>query len=71
MTNKISFTNLLKKIDLFPSGVSFRFSGRESVGSIFGSCVSVVILIIVATYGYRKFDIMLEREDTTFMEYTV
>ena len=57
--------------DLFSKNIAFRENGEDSFGSIIGAFISLIILLIVAIYGIKKFIIMLDYGDTNFSEYKV
>ena len=60
MGKKSTFSSRFKKLDLYATDVSFRENGGDSFGSIFGACVSLVIILVVAAYGIGKFLVMLD-----------
>ena len=57
--------NSLKSIDAFEQPVIVHF------GSIFGGCLTLLIWVIVAAYGIKKYMIMHNHGDTMFNEYQV
>ena len=69
MVKKITFGDKFKKIDLYSQTIGFRVNGNDSLGSTFGSCISLVMITIVATYGFHKFLVMKNYDDTRFNEY--
>ena len=69
MAKKTIFGASLKKCDLFSTDIAFRENGRNRFGSIFGACTSLIIVLIVASYGFNKFLIMINYEDTNFNEF--
>ena len=69
MANKTIFEALLKKCDLFSTDIAFRENGRNRFGSIFGACTSLIIALVVSSYGFNKFLIMINYEDTSFNEF--
>ena len=46
-------------------------NGEDSYGSVFGACSSLIIALVLATYGVHKFFIMWNYEDTNFNEFSV
>ena len=70
MVKRNGFGTYFKSIDIFATDVSFKENGSESFGSIFGSLISLIFMLIAALYGINKFTIMINYEDTNFSEYT-
>ena len=64
-----SLSDNFKKLDLYSQNISFRINDNNSLGSICGACVSLVLMILVATYGFHKFLVMKNYDDTRFNEY--
>ena len=58
-----------KRIDLFATDVTFKENGESSFGSVFGACLSIIIMSIVATYACKKFIILSTHDDTNYNEY--
>ena len=71
MVKKRSIGNYFKNIDLFQNNIAFREDGGDSFRSMCGAWTSLFIAITVIVYGYNKFDIMFNYQDTKFNEYTV
>ena len=69
MAKNNAFENKFRKIDLYSQRIGFRVNGNDSLGSIFGACISLVMITIVATYGFHKFLVMKNYDDTRFNEY--
>ena len=44
-------------------------NGNNSLGSTFGACISLVMITLVATYGFHKFLVMKNYDDTRFNEF--
>ena len=61
----------MKRIDYFQKDISFRESGGDSFGSVFGAFMSLIVWAIVVLYGFNRFIIMRNYEDTNYMEYSV
>ena len=53
-------------IDIFKMDVSFREDGAQSLSSPVGILISLAILTVVCIYGTNKFNIFLDREDTSY-----
>ena len=70
MIQKKKFIAFVKNADLFASDVAFRENGGNRFGSVFGSLTSILIALIVASYGINKFIIMSQYNDTVFNNYT-
>ena len=71
MRRKGILTTHFKAIDLFTTNVGFRENGGNSFGSVFGACISLLVLLTTSLYGANKFFIMSGYEDTQFSEYLV
>ena len=73
-TNNNSFlkkiANVQKSIDIFGERVSFNIDGAESHKSFFGAFVTIIISLIVLSYGLDKFILMTEYRDTIHQETT-
>ena len=59
-----------KRIDLFATNIAFRENEGDSFGSIFGACSTLLIALIVASYGFKKILVMYDHGDTSFNEFT-
>ena len=70
MIQKKKFIAFVKNADLFATDVAFRENGGNRFGSVFGAITSVLIALIVASYGINKFIIMSQYDDTLFNNYT-
>ena len=55
-SNRVS--SLFKKLDFYPEDVSFRESGDESFKSVFGACISLLIVVMVLIYATSKAQIL-------------
>ena len=62
---------MFKKLDFYPEDISFRESGDESFKSVFGACVSLLIVFMVLIYATSKAQILFLKEDTKYSEYEV
>ena len=71
MSKKSSLSGYIKKMDLFSTNITFRESGGDSFGSIFGAFASLIIITLVTLYGLQKYLVMSNHEDTRFNEFTV
>ena len=71
MVKNSSLSRSARQFDFFSKGISFQVDGRDSYGSIFGTFTSLIIVLVIATYGIHKFLIMLNYEDTNFNEFSV
>ena len=61
---KTQFSKTLQRFDLFGERISFNIDGKDSMTTNFGSLTSLLIVSFVLFYGYRKFFVMYERQDT-------
>ena len=59
MVKRKNFATWFKKVDFFATDVGFRENGGDKFGSVFGACTSLLIALIVASYCFNKFLIML------------
>ena len=54
-----------KSIDIFGEGVTLRVSREDSKRKTFlGSFLTLVIAVITVTYGFKRYAVMREYEDT-------
>ena len=58
-----------KQIDFFATDIAFRENSGNSFGSVFGATISLLIALVVASYGFNKFFVMYNYEDTIFNEF--
>ena len=71
MGKKRTFGSSFKKIDMFASDVSFRENGGDSFGSITGSVMSLAIILLVASYGFRRCVTVMHYADTNQNQFVV
>ena len=57
--------NAYKKLDLFGEHVSFTINGDDAQKSLCGAFLSMIIVIIVASYAFDNFIIMWEFGETS------
>ena len=69
MANKRNLGRSLKQFDFFASNITFKQDGSSSFGSFFGALTSLLITIIVASYGIKKFIDMINYDDTNFSDF--
>ena len=62
--------NVQKSIDIFGERVNFNIDGSDSHKSFFGAFVTMIIALIVLSYGLDKFILMTEYRDTIHQETT-
>ena len=58
-------------IDFFPLDISLRENNNDKYTTWIGSLLSLMMLVIVSHYGHKKYDIMINRDDTTYKEVDV
>ena len=58
-------------IDKYGEQSSFNIGGRNTYRSVFGTFVSMVVLLVVIPYGFNKFIVMKEYDDTSFQSITI
>ena len=51
MARKRTFGDYFKRLDLIKRNISFREKGNEFYGSIFGSFITLLIIIVISIYG--------------------
>ena len=71
MKKRISKNHLsewLLKVDLFGEKAELQIEGKSSYQSFYGALISLGILSTVLAYGHKKFQTMIEYNDTTFKE---
>ena len=71
MVQRNHLVRKFKELDLFAKNIAFREDGGDQFGSVFGAFISLLVTMIVATYGLNKFLIMKNYEDTQFNNYSV
>ena len=64
MAKKNKLVSYFKRFDFFHTNIEFRENGGDSFGSVFGTCMSFMITLIVVLYGINKFIIMSHYDDT-------
>ena len=69
MVKKRNFSRTFKQFDFFATNITFKEDGSDSFGSIFGAFMSLLIALIVASYGIKKFIDMINYNDTNFSEF--
>ena len=52
MVSRKTLGAYFKNIDFFATDVTFKENGGNSFGSIFGAFISLLIALIVASYGF-------------------
>ena len=45
--------------------------GRDSFGSVFGACLSLMIAVVIALYGIRKFIVMSNYDESHYDEFSI
>ena len=53
-------------IDKFGESPTFKVAGRDTYPSTIGAVLTLVILGVVIPFGFNKFIIMRDRDDTNF-----
>ena len=57
----------IKSIDMFGEGVGFSIGdGKATHQSYFGSLLTLVVIVITATYTFKRYSVMSGYEDTVF-----
>ena len=56
----------IMSIDKYGESATFSIGGKSSYPSIIGTLISILILFVVVPYGFNKFIIMKDYEDTSF-----
>lgn len=60
--------NKVKSIDLMGSSVGFTVDGKDSHKTWLGTCFSFLALIVVIAYTSKRYSVMSEKDDTTFLK---
>ena len=60
----------IMKVDLFGEAPSFEINGQSSHKGCCGTIISIIILGIVLNYGMDKGTIMINNDDTTYVEFS-
>ena len=53
-------------IDKYGEKKSFSIAGSEAYPSVLGSLLTLIIFAVIVPFGFNKFIIMRDREDTNF-----
>ena len=53
-------------IDKFGESPAFQIAGRDTYPSLIGTVLTLIILSVVIPFGFNKFIIMRDRDDTNF-----
>ena len=53
-------------IDKYGETKSFMIAGNDTYPSVFGTLITLIIFIVIVPFGFNKFIIMRDREDTNF-----
>ena len=53
-------------IDKYGERASFTVAGSKTFPSVMGTLITVIIISVVIPFGFNKFLIMRDREDTNF-----
>ena len=69
MATKKIITDSFKQFDLFSKNSTFRENGRDSLQSIFGAFLSLIVLIFVLAYGIVRIDKLVHKKDTSYSQY--
>ena len=59
------------QIDKYGESASFTIAGRSSYPSVYGTIISMLIFTVVIPYGFNKFIVMKNYEDTNFQSITL
>ena len=56
----------LMSIDKYGETKSFSIAGNNTYPSVFGTLITLIIFVVIVPFGFNKFIIMRDREDTNF-----
>ena len=56
----------LMSIDKYGEARHLSIAGRDTYPSVFGTLLTLIILSVMVPFGFNKFIIMRDREDTNF-----
>ena len=63
--------NKIKSIDIFGEGVGLNIGdGQSTHTTYFGSLLTLAILVITGTYGFKRYNVLKEYGDTVFQTVT-
>ena len=65
-----SFSGFFQQLDFFGENLSFREDKKNSFTTNCGAILSLLIMMLVAIYGQKKFVDMIDREDALIQVYT-
>ena len=58
----------VKEVDIFGQGISLQFErDKEKHKTYLGSLLTVIVIIITATYAIKRMQIMLDYGDTVYL----
>ena len=60
----------MMEIDKYGESASFNIAGKSSFPSVYGTLISILVLVIVIPYAINKFVVMRNYEDTNFSSIT-
>ena len=58
----------LTHFDMFGETAAFTINGRSSHNGVCGTCVTLLICVLVLSYGLHRLSIVYTRGDTTFQK---
>ena len=61
----------MMEIDKYGESASFNIAGKSSYPSVYGTLISILVLVIVIPYATNKFVVMQNYEDTNFSSITL
>ena len=56
----------IMRIDKFGESASFSIAGQSEFSSVCGTLISIMVLSVVIPYGFNKYLIMNDYDDTSF-----
>ena len=54
-----------KDLDLFGQGVNLTVKGKDTYRTCFGALLALQIYLTVFLYGFNKYDLLINRQDTS------
>ena len=58
-------------IDKYGESASFNIDGNRTFRSVYGTVISILVLLVAIPYGVNKFVVMQGRDDTSFQSITL
>lgn len=60
---RVNLANRFKKLDMFGQPVQLNLQGQQHVNTVSGSCLSIILLFMMAAYAATRFSFLLQRRN--------